>query len=178
MMGRDQDLLHRHRAVALIAHHHLGLAIGAEILQLPGLAHLREPLGHPVGQLDGQWHQLGGLVDGEAEHETLVTGAELAIHAVGDVGALLLDAVLNLQLTGGKAGVESVVSDSPDGFVDDGRDVGLGSLADLTADNRETGGNEDLTRNPCHVVVGQSCVEHRIRDGVGHLVGMAFCHRL
>ena len=100
VVGRDEDLFHRHRAVTLVTDHHLRLAIGTEILELASLAHLGETLGHPVCELDGQGHQLGGLIDGEAEHQPLVAGPELAIDPIGDVRALLLYPVLDLELTG------------------------------------------------------------------------------
>ncbi len=177
MVSGDEDLFHGHGAVTLVSDHHLGLAIGAEILQLARLAHLGETLGHPVSQLNGQGHQLRGLIDRKSEHEPLVTGAELAIYTVGDVRALLLDTVLDLQLAGGKARVEAVVADPHDGVIDDGSDIWLGSLADLPADNGQPGGDEDLARHSRHLVVGKGSVENRVRDGVGHLVRVAFCDR-
>ena len=48
---------------------------------VPLLRDLGEPLDEPVGEGDGQRHQLGRLVAGEAEHHALVAGAGL--HLVG-----------------------------------------------------------------------------------------------
>ena len=50
-----------------------------------------------VGVVDGRRHELGRLVGGVAEHQALVAGALLLVqavalvHALRDVGALLLD---------------------------------------------------------------------------------------
>ena len=95
----DHDRVHAHRAVALVLHGHLGLAVRAQVVQLAALAHLGQPAGHAVGQRDGQGHELRRLAAGEAEHHALVAGAGLVVgraarprllgvvHALGDVQA-------------------------------------------------------------------------------------------
>ena len=91
----------------LVVERDLCLAVGAQVRHGAGLAHLGEPLGHAVGEPDRQRHQVGRLVAGVAEHHPLVAGA-LAVEvvlaglaaaqllalvdALGDVGALLVDA--------------------------------------------------------------------------------------
>src|SRR6185503_11446627 len=74
-----------------------------EVRQLARLACLRKPTGHPMGERDGEWHQLRRLAAGEPEHHPLVAGTELArvdllatrlerrVDALGDVRRLLLD---------------------------------------------------------------------------------------
>ncbi len=87
-----------------------------------------------MGELDREWHQLLGLVDSEAEHQTLIAGAELTVHPGGDVGALDLNPVLDDEVGGGEPGIETVVSDAMDGVADDALDVRLGPIRDLPAD--------------------------------------------
>ena len=109
MLGRDQHALDLDGAlvavlVDLVAHRHLGLAVGPQVRQHVGLAHLREPVRDPVRELDRQRHQLGRLVRGVAEHHPLVAGADLVdrvavavlhlerlVDALGDVGRLLVE---------------------------------------------------------------------------------------
>ena len=64
VLGRDQHALDLDGAlvavlVDLVAHRHLGLAVGPEVRQHVGLAHLRQAVRDPVRELDRQRHQLG-----------------------------------------------------------------------------------------------------------------------
>ena len=53
------------------------LPSGRRYGQLAGLADLRQPARHPMGQRDRQRHQLGRLAAGEPEHHPLVAGTQL-----------------------------------------------------------------------------------------------------
>ncbi len=77
VLGREHDGVEPHRLVALVGDGDLGLAVGAQVGELVALAHLGEALRQPVGEVDRQRHQLGGVVARVAEHQALVAGALL-----------------------------------------------------------------------------------------------------
>ncbi len=127
VLGRDQELLDRDRPAVAVADGHLGLAVRAQVGHDPVLAHLRQPLGDPVGERDRHRHQLGRLVGRVAEHHALVAGpgqVELvvvghvgahlvgAVDALGDVGRLLVDRVHHRARVAVEA-VEGVVVADP-----------------------------------------------------------------
>ena len=126
------------RDAALVLDGDLGLAVGAEVRQLAGLADLGQPAGHPVGERDRQRHQLGRLAAGEAEHHPLVAGAELErrrgvvadlerrVDALGDVGRLLLDRDERAAGQVVEAVVGPRVADVADGVADDRLEVDVG----------------------------------------------------
>ena len=122
----------------LVLDRDLGLAVGAEVRQLAGLADLGQPARHAVGERDRQRHQLGRLAAGEAEHHPLVARAELErrrgvvadlerrVDALRDVRRLFLD---RDQRAAGQV-VEAVVGprvpDVADGVADDRLEVDVG----------------------------------------------------
>src|SRR4028118_739987 len=77
VLGAYQHLLDAHGGVALVAHRHLALAVGPQVVELAHLAHLREAAGEGVGERYWQGHQLGRLLAGVAEHHALVAGPYL-----------------------------------------------------------------------------------------------------
>ncbi len=105
VLGRDDDVGDSLRDAVVVLDGDLGLAVGAKVRQLAALANLGQPARQAMGQGDRQRHQLGRLAAGEPDHHALVAGAELVlrgrlavpglhgiVHALGDVGRLLLDA--------------------------------------------------------------------------------------
>ncbi len=100
MLGGDHNGFDGARNDAVIADGHLGLAVGAQVIELPALAHEREPFGQTVGDPDRDRHEFGRFPGGIAEHDALVTGTlpvevvkagllacfESVVHALGDVG--------------------------------------------------------------------------------------------
>ena len=102
----DEHALQGDGHAVLVFERHLGLAVGAQVRDLAGLADLGETLGEAVRRPDRDRHQIDRLVAGVAEHHALVAGAlrldailaRLAgtdlfadVDALGDVGALLVD---------------------------------------------------------------------------------------
>ena len=61
VLRRDHDGAHTLGHAPLVLHGHLGLAIRAQVGQLTTLAHGGQLARHPVGERDGQGHQLGRL---------------------------------------------------------------------------------------------------------------------
>ncbi len=85
VLGGDDHGIQPHRDVVLVGDGDLGLAVRTQIWQHAVLTNLGQPPRQPVGQRDGQRHQLRGVVDGVAEHQALIAGA-LRVQRVG--GAL------------------------------------------------------------------------------------------
>ena len=203
MLGGDEDLLDADGLVVLIADRDLGLAVWAQVLESAVLAHGGEALGKAVRQVDGHGHEGGGLVAGKAEHHALVSGADdvqrvcavLAIlcgvvHALGDVGALLVDGVDHAAGVCVKAELGAGVADLSDHVAHDGVDVDVGLGADLSGDHHEAGGDHGLAGNAGVVrvgghavrgdvaclgkldLLGEDGVDHSVRDLVADLVRM------
>src|SRR5438046_112937 len=106
VLGRDDDRIHAHRAAIVVLDRHLGLAVGPQPGQFAAAPGVGQAAGQLVGQRDGQGHQFGCFVAGEADHHTLVARAERLhvgvahfaglmfqrlVYALGDVFRLLLD---------------------------------------------------------------------------------------
>ena len=174
-----------HLAVVVILHGDLALAVGAEPLQLAGLAHVGELAGQLVGHGDGGGHQLGRLVAGVAEHHALVAGADQVggvgaallvleglVDAHGDVGGLLVDGGHD----GAGAVVEAVggigVADALHGAADDSGNVGVVLGGDLTHHRHDAGGGEGLAGHVGRGVGGQDVVQDGVGDLVAYFVGM------
>ena len=97
VLRRNDDRLDAHGFVAFVLDRDLALAVGAEEVDLAGLAHRGELPRQRVGVHDRRGHQLGRLVAGVAEHQALIAGALLLVEpfafgdALRDVGRLRLD---------------------------------------------------------------------------------------
>ena len=65
-----------------VFHSDLGLAVRAQVGHDLFLAHLRQPAAELVRQSDGERHELGRLVAGEAHHHALVAGADQSSSSV------------------------------------------------------------------------------------------------
>ena len=138
VLGGDDDGPHPDRHAVLVLDRDLGLAVGAQVRQLAGLADLGQAAGHPVGQRDRQRHQLRRLAAGEPEHHPLVAGAELEgrrrvvadlerrVDALGDVRRLLLDRHERAAGLVVEAVVGAGVADVADRVADDRLEVDVG----------------------------------------------------
>ena len=172
---------------AVVADGHLGLAVRAQVGQLPGLAHRGELLGEPVGQVDRQRHQLGGVGAGEAEHEALVAGAltvqrvagaldpllEGVVDALGDVRGLPADRDLHATGLAVEALLGVVVADLEHHAADDVHHLGVALGGDLAGDVHLAGGEQGLDGDAGPGVLAQEVVEDGVADLVGHLVGVS-----
>ena len=184
MLGRDQDALDLDRAlvavlVDLVAHRHLRLAVGPQIRQHVGLAHLREPVRDPVRELDRQRHQLGRLVGGVAEHHPLVAGADLVdrvavavlhlerlVDALRDVGRLLVERDDDAAGVGVEAVLGARVADLGHRLADEPRDVDVRRRRDLAGDDDEARRDQRLAGDAAvRVVASGRRRERRRRSG-------------
>src|SRR5206468_963856 len=119
VLGREDDVVDPGGpAVVVVAHRDLDLAVRAQVAELLAAAHFRQPAGQAVRHHDRERHQLGRLVTGEAEHHPRVAGAA-DVHALGDVGLLLVDAAHDAAGLGVEAVLGARVADLPDGLADD-----------------------------------------------------------
>mmetsp|Transcript_11503 Transcript_11503/g.24032 ORF Transcript_11503/g.24032 Transcript_11503/m.24032 type:complete len:402 (+) Transcript_11503:179-1384(+) len=177
VLGGDQDGVHaegHHGAtLVLVLAGHLGLAVGAH----PGAGAVLADLGQPVADLGGEHvgegHQLLGLISSVAEHVTLVTGADLlgllgahAVHALANIGRLLLNVHQNLAGVAVKTNILVNEADLLSGLAHNSLVVDLGLGGDLTEDHDHTGLGGGLAS---HLGVGV-LLEARIENGVGHLI--------
>jgi hypothetical protein len=128
-----------------------------------------------VGELEGQWEELWGLIGGITEHDTLVTGTELlkggiVVETLSDIWRLLLDgdedvAGLVVEALGG-----IIVTNVLDGATDNLLVVELGLGGNLTEDHDHTGLGCGLASNLGERILGQAGIEDSIRDLISDLV--------
>ena len=174
--------------VDLVAHGDLGLAVRPQVRKHVRLAHLGEPLADPVGERDRERHQLLGLGARVAEHHPLVAGAGAVerivvarvvlhlvggVHALRDVGRLLVDRDDHAARIGVEPVLGTVVADLAHLRADEARDVDVRLRGDLAGDDDEAGRDQRLAGDAAFAVVAEDGVEDGVRDLVGDLVRMA-----
>ena len=178
--------VHAHGRDAVVAHAHLRLAVGQQEGH-GGAPHRGQALGNAVREHDGQRHEHRRLIACEPEHQALVAGALLvvaillavrallegAVHALCDVGALLVERHGHAARVRVEAVLRVHVADVGDGVAHHGGDVHLGGRGHLTRDHHLAGRDEGLARDPRRRVLRQHRVEDAIRDLVGDLVRVA-----
>lgn len=175
VLGGDDDGVDAdgdHAAVLLLVlDGDLGLTIGAQPLEGSVLANVGETLAEAGGEEVGEGHELGGLIGGVAEHDALVTSADLLdalveVDALGDIGALLLDGDDDVAGVAVDALVGGGVADVADGGADDVLEIDLGVGGDLTEDHDHAGLGGGLAGDLGLGVLGEAGVE----DGIGNLI--------
>ena len=160
VLGGHDHLLNRRGRSVDVAHRYLGLAVGAQKFQRAVLAHLRESLGEAMGQIDRHGHERARLVAGIAEHHALVArayglvgvgcgrlvalGLEGLVHALGDVGGLLVNGAHDGAGVAVEAVLRAVVADGAHHVARDGLHVYVGLGANLAGDEDGAGGDERL----------------------------------
>ena len=184
MLGGNDHGVHGDRRPVLIGDGDLGLPVGIEPGQGTVLAHPRQLQGHPVAQGDGQGHLLGRLVAGVAEHHALVPGAEFrvggaarfqrVVHAHGDIRALVVDRGHDGAGIAVEEFLRAVVADLRHGLADDGVDIHIGIRRDFAHDGDDPGGRDGFAGDARDGIQREDRVEHRVRNLVAELVGMAF----
>ena len=193
----------------LVAYGHLSLAVRAQVRQLAALANVGELLGQALREIDGHRHEHVSLVRRIAKHHALVAsadevkrvggatglGIERLVHALRDVGALLVNHVDDAAGIAVKAVLGAVIADAAQRVASDALHVHVGLGSNLAGDDHRTRGDERLAGAP-HVVdlrglpVGrhvaislearlllENRVEYRIGDLVADLVRMPLGHR-
>lgn len=187
VLGADDDGVHAEghdgAVIVLVLNGDLGLGVGSE----PWEGAVTAGSGHgsvqSVGELGGEGEQLGGLVGGISEHDTLVTGTELlegllVVQALGDIGGLLLDGDEDVAGLVVEALGRVVIADVLDGITDDLLVVEAGLGSDLTEDHDHAGLGGRLAGDLREGVVLQAGIEDGIGDLVCNLVGVALSNGL
>jgi len=189
VLGGDEDGVdadgHHGAALVDVLHRDLGLAVGPE----PGAGAVLADLGEARAELGGQHvaerHQLGGLVGGVPEHVALVAGADLLgplgevpVHALRDVGGLLLDVDQHLAAVRVEAHVVGDEADLAAGVPDDLLVVHGGLGGDLAEHHHHVGLGAGLARHLAVGVLREAGVEHGVRHLVAQLVGVPLVHGL
>uniref|UniRef100_J3KZC6 Uncharacterized protein n=1 Tax=Oryza brachyantha TaxID=4533 RepID=J3KZC6_ORYBR len=163
----------------------LGLAVGPEPRTGAVLADLGEAGAELGGEDVAERHQLGGLVGGVAEHVALVAGADLlgalgevAVHALSDVGRLLLDVDEHLAPVGIEPDVVGDEPDVPAGVADDLLVVHGGLGGDLAEHHHHVGLGARLAGDLALGVLREARVQHGVRHLVAQLVRVTLVHGL
>ena len=190
-----------HGAAALVAHGHLGLAVGAQKRHGAVLAHLGQALGQAVGQIHRHRHERGRLVAGVAEHHALVARADALVgvalvqavlglpalvDALRDVGALVVDGVQHAAGVAVEAVLRAVVADVAQHLAHDGGHVDVRLRADLARDDDHAGGGHGLA-GATHLrgigglpAGGDVALSRQLdllgQDGVEHGIGYLVAH--
>ena len=193
VLGRDEHALDLDRAAVLVAHGHLRLAVRPQVRDQLGAAHLGEPVRQLVRERDRHRHELLRLTRGVAEHHALVAGAghvELVVvrgvgaglvcrvHALRDVGRLLVDGRDHGAAVAVEAVATAAVADLADRLARDLRNVHVHVGRDLARDHDEPGVHEGLAGHAALRILGHHGVEDAVGDLVGHLVRVALGDRL
>lgn len=184
VLGRDDNGVNAERdngtAVVLILNGNLGLGVRAqpgEGAVVAGLLHGGVEL---VGEEEGQGQELGGLVGGISEHDTLVTGTEVlegvvVVEALSDIGRLLLNGDEDVACLVVEALLGAVVANVLDGIADNLLVVEVGLGGDLTEDHDHTGLSGRLASNLGEGVLLEAGIENGVRDLIagGRLLAIA-----
>ena len=193
MLGRQDHGGDELRFAVGVLDRHLALAVGPQVVEHAALAHFGQTVHQLVGKGDGKRHELRAVAAGVAEHHALVAGA-LAVERVliGGIHTALEGRVDPLSDVGGllvqrgddaaRGGVEAVlgpgIADALDGLADQRGHIHVGGGADLARHDYQPRGDQGLAGDVAGRIVSEDRVNHRVRDLVGDLVGMAFAHRL
>jgi hypothetical protein len=187
VLGRDDDSVDTEgddgTVVVLVLDGDLGLGVGAE----PREGAVAAGSGHGsvqlVGELEGKGEELGGLVGGITEHDTLVTGTEgleavVKVETLSDIGGLLLNGDEEVEGLVVEALGGVIVADVLDSVADNLLVIDLGLGGDLAEDHDHTGLGGSLASNLGHGVLSQAGIEDGIGDLIGNLVGVALTYGL
>lgn len=163
--------------VVLVLNSNLGLGVGSQPRQRAVATGSRHGSVELVGEGESEGEELGGLVSGITEHDSLVTSTEtleslLVVQTLGDIGRLLLNS--NEQVQG--LVVETlggiIVTDVLDGVTDDLLVVNLGLGGDFTENHDHTSLGGSLASNLGEGILSQAGVEDGIGDLIGNLIGV------
>src|SRR4029077_1659744 len=176
VLSGDHRAIHAGGAAINVFDCYLGFSIGAEEINNPGLADFGKAAGELVRDLDRHSHQLGSLIAGEAEHQSLVPGAA-GVNAHGDVVRLLFDGADDAASFGVEAVLGAGVADVADHFAGDIGEIHVGFRGDFAGNDNQTGGDERLTGHAAHGVVLQHGVEDRIGNLVSNFVRVTLGNR-
>ena len=189
MLGRHDDRGRLDRALVGVAQRDLALGIGLEERRGARLAVGGHALEDLVAVIERRGHQVGGLVRGITEHDTLIARAFVLVaafvDALRDMRRLGVEIILEAEAFPVKASllVPDVLHRLAHGRLDlvERARCPLVILehalaTDFAGQHDELGGGQRLARDSGFGILRQEQVDDRIADLVGHLVGMSFGH--
>lgn len=181
VLSRDDDSVDAERddgtVVVLVLNGDLGLGVGTEPRERAIAAGGRHGSVKLVGEEESEGEELGGLVGGITEHDTLITSTEvleavIQVKTLSDIGGLLLDGDEEVQSLVVEALGGVIVADVLDGLADNLLVVELGLGGDLAEDHDHAGLGGSLASDLGEGVLGQAGIEDRVRNLIGDLVGV------
>lgn len=181
VLSRDDDSVDAERddgtVVVLVLNGNLGLGVGTEPGERAIAAGGRHGSVKLVGEEESEGEELGGLVGGITEHDTLITSTEvleavIQVKTLSDIGGLLLDGDEEVQGLVVEALGGVIVADVLDGLADNLLVVELGLGGDLAEDHDHAGLGGSLASDLGEGVLGQAGIEDRVRNLIGDLVGV------
>jgi len=193
MLGRHDDGIDPHRPISLVFHRNLGLAVGAQVGEGSLRPHLVEATGQPVCQRDRQGHQLRCLVAGKSEHHPLISGTDRldllfghppfpffqrCVHPHRDVGGLFVDGRQHRAGIRIKAVFGTGITDFPDGFPDDFRNIDITGGGNLAGNQHQSRRHRCFTGDPGIGILGQNGVQNRVGNLITDFVRMSCSHGL
>ena len=184
VLGGDDHVLDGNRATVFIAHGDLGLAVRADPLGTlgAGLAEAGQLAVKAVGEHHRSRHELGGLVGGVTEHDTLVAGTHLGVllalglalvDALGDVGGLLREQVRDEDLVGVEDIVVVHIADFANRGADNFLEINLRLGREFAGDDDVVALDQRLARDARETVLREAGIEDGIGDAVGDLIRVA-----
>ena len=179
MLGAENHIFDMQRATVFVGHSHLALGIWPKMGDGSGSPNLGLPSNQGVGKINGKRHELFGFAAGISKHQTLVTGTT-RIDAASDVSTLRVQSDLHFAGAAIEAFVGGVVANSDGGFSGDCLVVwGFHAFgqADLPSKNKDVGAAKGFASHAGVGVPLETCVQDRIGNGIGQLVGVSFGNR-
>ena len=163
-----------------IAQRDLALGIGAQKGQAAVFAQLGLALHQAVCVINRGGHQLGRFVAGITKHQALVARAGIQmvvgrlVHALGNVVGLLVVANHHRTAFVVDAVVGVVVADALDGVARHLDVVHMRVGGDFTGQHDQAGVGQGFSGHAAARVLFENCVQNRVRNLIGHLVGVTF----
>ncbi len=135
-----------------------------------------------MGEHHRQRHILVAVAAGVAEHNALVAGALFvfagAVHAAGNVAALLVQRQQHRAGIGIELIVALGVANAADGFARNALYVHIGRAGGFAANQRQAGAHKSLARHVTVTVAAQEFVQNCIGNLIRNFVGVPFAYGL
>ena len=168
--------------VVIVLNGHLAFAVWAQVVHLVAFpAQFSQNTQQPVTQIQWQRHKVIRLAASIAKHHALVTRSLLfwscSLNALVDVWTLLVNRTQNTTTGGIKHVLTLGVADALNGVPSDLLHVNVGLAFHLSSQNHLTGGHQGFTSHFGLGVESEKMINQRIRNLIGHLIGVPFTDR-
>ena len=192
MLGREHDSVKARRlSVLIVLDRDLALAVRAEIREFLCLSELCQLAAELVREANRIRHELLRLPAGIAEHEALIARAlvqiplllalallERVVHALRDVRRLLVECGQHGAGIAVKAVLASRIADFPDGVAHQLLIVNPRRCRNFSHQHNEAGRRRGLAGHAALRILGEQCVQNRVRNLVANFIRMSLSHGL